>query len=98
MILVRDIFHLKFGKAREAKELIKKGKEITSDSGYKLGKTLMDLTGKSYTMVLETEFENLGEFEKTLQEVFSQKDWQKWYQQMVPLVDNASREIYTVVD
>ncbi len=33
MILVRDIFHLKFGKAKEAKDLFKSAKEVASKAG-----------------------------------------------------------------
>jgi NIPSNAP len=98
MILVRDVFQLKFGKAKEAKELIKEGKKIVASPNFKMGKAMMDLTGRSYTMVLEMEFENLSAFENNLKEVFSMPEWQKWYQKVVPLVESACREIYTIID
>ncbi len=98
MIIVRDIFQLKFGKAKEAKELIKAGREITSKAGYKLGRAMTDLTGKSYTLVLETEFKDLTDFQNALKDIFSNNEWQQWYKKIVPLIDSASREMYTAVD
>lgn len=98
MILVRDIFHLKFGKAREAKELLKGIAEVSAKIGFKFGKVMTDLTGRSYTMVMETEFESLSDFENEIKTVFSNKDWQKWYKDFLPLVDNSYREIYTVLE
>lgn len=99
MILVRDIFHLKFGKAREAKEELKKMKEFTKKKeGFELGKLMTDLTGKSYTIVMETEFESLSDFEQRLKKAFSDKEWHEMYQRFVPLVESGEREIYTIVD
>ncbi len=98
MILVRDIFHLKFGKAKEAKELIKAGRQIVSTEGKGFGKVMMDLTGRSYTLVIESEFDNLSEFEGILKQVFSKEEWQKWYQKIIPLVENSEREIYTLIE
>lgn len=98
MILVRDIFRLKFGKAKEAKDLVKEIRTIASGMGVNLGKAMTDITGPSYTLVMEIEFENLSDFETKMKTAFSNPDWQKWYQKFVPLVDSASREMYTLVD
>jgi len=98
MILVRDVFYLKFGKAKEAKELTAKMREVGKKVGYNVGKVMTDLTGKSYTLVFETEFESLGEYEKLSKKVMGEKDWQETYKQVIPLVESAKREIYTVVE
>ncbi len=98
MILVRDVFRMKFGKAKEVKEQMKTGKTIADKLGLKLGKMMTDLTGPSYTLVMESEFENLSAFENELKKAFGNKEWEQWYKGAIPLFDSASREIYNIVD
>ena len=54
MIVARNVFQLKFGKAREALAVMKEGlaiqKRLGSDASYRL---LTDLTGPHYTLILE---------------------------------------------
>ena len=98
MIVVRDVFRLKFGKAKEAKDLFKEVKKIAAGMDFNFGRTMTDITGPSYTFVMETEFESLSDFETKIKTAFSNSDWQKWYQKFVPLVDSAHREMYTLID
>lgn len=98
MILVRDIFHLKFGKAKDAKVLLKEGNEINKKYGFDNSRALTDLvTGHSYTLILESEWESLSAWENGMKEGLGTKEWQQWYQKFVPLVDSASREILNIV-
>lgn len=97
MILVRDIFHLKFGKAKEAKVLLKEGLEINKKHGFPDSRALTDLTGQSYVLVLESEWKSLGDWENTLKSDMGSDDWQKWYHKFIPLIDSASREIFNIV-
>src|SRR5687768_910225 len=57
MYIIRDIFHLKFGKAREAKELLGRMRELGNEAGYPAMRCLTDFTGDAYRLVLESEFE-----------------------------------------
>ncbi len=98
MILVRDVFQLRFGKAREAKALAKEGMEIEKKYGYGPGRLLTDLTGPYYTLVMETTYANMTEFEKALKDLLGNKEFGEWYQKMVPLVESGRREMYTVVE
>jgi hypothetical protein len=98
MILVRDIFHLKFGKAKDAKAVLNEGKSLFDKFDLAKPRAMTDLTGPSYTLVMETEWKSLGEMENSMQTAFGDKDWQNWYQKFVPLVDSGSREIYTLID
>lgn len=98
MIVVRDVFQLRFGKAREALELWKEGRKLLEKMGYGPARMLTDLVGLSYTLVLETSYESLAGFEKTLGNVRGKSDWQAWYQQFVPLAESARREMFTVVE
>lgn len=97
MILVRDIFSLKFGKAKDAKAILKESMEIGKKYGFKSMRALTDLTGPSYTLILESEWESLAEWENSMKSNLGADEWQKWYQKFIPLVDSASREIFTIV-
>ena len=98
MIVVQDIFRLKFGKAKDALEIIKKMKPLIERSGVKGMRALTDLTGTSYTLVLEIQMENLRSFEETLGIAFADKEWQELYKQFVPLVESGERQIFTLRD
>ncbi len=98
MIIVRDIFHLKFGKAKDAKALLSEARSLFSKSGQPTPKAMTDLTGPFYTLVMETEWKSLSDMENSMKEAFGDKQWQEWYQKFIPLVDSGSREIYTVLE
>ncbi|HWC54949.1 MAG TPA: hypothetical protein VG676_15290 [Chitinophagaceae bacterium] len=96
---MRDIFHLKFGKAKDARELLKEAKGINEKYGFANTRALSDLvTGKSYTLILESEWEDLGSWEAAMKKGLGTEDWQKWYSKFIPLVDSAGREILNIVD
>ncbi len=99
MILVRDIFHLKFGKAKEAKTLLMDARDINKKYGFDQGRELTDLvTGHSYTVILESEWKSLADWESSMKLGLGAEDWQKWYAKFVPLVETASREILNIVE
>ena len=98
MILVGDIFHLKFGKAKDAKALWKEGAAINKKTGHGPSRLLTDLTGPYYTFIMESTYESLTDYEKELKATLGNKDWQQWYQKFVPLVKSGEREIFTVVE
>ncbi|MEO8512137.1 MAG: hypothetical protein ABI543_01125 [Ignavibacteria bacterium] len=99
MILVRDIFHLKFGKAKDAKVLLNDARELNRKYGFDKTRALTDLvTGHSYTLVLESEWNSLADWENSMKQGLGAEDWQKWYQKFIPLVESASREILNIVE
>lgn len=98
MILVRDVFQLKFGKAKEAKALWKEGAAIERNFGYGPSRASVDLSGPFYTFVMESTYESLAAYEKALKEVLSAKEFGEWYQKFVPLIESGRREIYTILD
>lgn len=98
MILVRDIFQLKFGRAKDAKALLEEGKEINKKYGFDKMRALTDLTGPSYRLILESEWVSLADWENGMKNGLGTGEWQKWYQKFVPLVDNASREIMNIIE
>ena len=98
MIVVRNIFQLKFGKAKDAKALIKENQELMKKFSHITSRFLTDVTGDFYTLEMETTYENLTAFEKLSKEMMSVKEFGQWYEKFVPLVDSGRREIFSLVD
>ena len=99
MIVIRNAFRLKFGKAREALAVMKEGlaiqKRLVPVASARL---LTDVTGPHYTLVLELTAPNLAAFEAEMPKIFGDKDFQANYQKLIPLVESGHREIFTIVD
>ena len=62
MILVRDVFQVKFGQMKQAKDVWKEMFKAMPTSGNK-PRLLTDLTGQYYTLVLESTFKDLADYE-----------------------------------
>lgn len=95
MILIRNVFQLKFGKAKEAREALKKLNDVNLTLGHPKGRILSDVTGTSYTFVLEMEIENFAKMDD-FAEAFGNSAWQSAYREFVPFVESGYREIFTV--
>ncbi len=81
MIVVRDIFALKFGNSKEAVGLWKERLEIGRRIGHDLDKArlLIDLVGPYSTLVLETQHESLAEYERFGKAIMADERWRAWY-------------------
>lgn len=97
MIIVRDVFHLQFGKARQATDLLRRGQAALREGGYPVDRLLTDVTGEYYTLVMESRFENLGAFETAMAQSVPSEEWQELYGQLVPLVRHGKREVFREV-
>jgi hypothetical protein len=101
MVVIRNVFRLKFGKAKEAVALMKEGLAIQKRAitGVDFSTRLLtDVTGPFYTLVLELTVPNLGAFENQAPKLFGDKEWQANYQKLGALVESGSREIFTIVE
>jgi len=99
MIVVRNVFRLKFGKAKEAIALLKQGIAIQKQAGVEMNQRIMaDLVGTFYTLVLELTVPNMGALEANMPKVMGDKNWQANYQKFSALVDSGYREIFTIVE
>lgn len=97
MIVVRDVFQLKFGKTREALALWQEGSQfLRQGNKVKDMRLLTDVAGRFYTLVLETSYDALADYESEMKESMTD-EWRAWYQRFVPLVDRGHREIFNVV-
>jgi hypothetical protein len=98
MILVRDVFQLRFGKAREAVALAQEMLGPMRESeAVRDARLLTDLSGPYYTLVLETTYDSLAAFEGELRRELTRPEWRGWYDRFTPLVDSGHREMFTVV-
>ena len=95
MIVVRDIFRIKFGQTKEAVALWKQAGSVNKKLGYGQSmRMLTDFVGPSYyTLVLESSFESMAAFEKAIGEVTASPEWRAIYQKIVPLTESGHREI-----
>lgn len=98
MIVVRNIFQLKFGKMREARDLWKEAAAIMRKHGFPETRLLTDLTGTFYTLVAESTYKDLSTYEESTQKELALAEFRSWYQRFVPLVESGQRELYSVVD
>jgi hypothetical protein len=101
MIVIRNVFQLKFGKAKEAVALLKEGLAIQKKamSGVEFSTRLLtDVTGPFYTVVLELTVPSLATFESYAPKLFGDKEWQAHYQKIGALMESGYREVFNVVE
>jgi len=98
MILVREIFEVKFGKMKDALGLVKEANGFMNPQDHDSGRVCTDMTGPFYTLVLESTFKNLTDYEDREKSISKNGDWKEWYSKFVPLIDNGRREIYSIVE
>jgi hypothetical protein len=98
MIQIRDIFQLKFGKARDATALFQEGIALMRSAGASGEvRLLTDVTGPYYTLVLESSYESLAAYEQEMRRGMSDPAWKAWYARVPGVVDSGRREIFNVV-
>jgi hypothetical protein len=98
MIVVRDIFQIQPDHMKKAKELAQQMRAMERRAGYAVARIMTDLTGEYYTLVFESEFKSLGEYETALSKGMSDPEWQKLYPEFRKLMRSGRREIYTMVE
>ena len=95
MFVERNVFHLKFGTAKQAialwKEYLQKAHELNKNIHARL---LSDLTGRGYTIVLELSYEEYAGLEPSKCLLTQQEGWSAFYAQFIPLCEYAERTLY----
>ena len=100
MIVVRDVFRLKFGQSKEAVALWREAAAALRNSGFGALnlRLLTDLAGPSYyTVVLESTFNSLAEWEKAHIAGRDNAQWKALYAKIIPYTEVGHREILSVV-
>jgi hypothetical protein len=98
MIVVRNVFKIRFGKARDALAVWKEAAEMHKKFGLTNSRVMTDVVGPSYTLVFETTHESISAWETTAREAMSNPEWKTWYQKFTPLAESGYREIFTIVE
>ena len=98
MIIVRNIFQLKFGKAKEAITLVKENQDFMKNNGAGNTRFMTDLTGKFYTFIMESSYDSLATYENSASTTMGSKEFSSWYQKFIPLVESGHREIFNVIN
>ncbi len=100
MIVVRDIFQLRFGQSKDAMPLWKQAlgelKKASNAGSFRL---LTDLAGAPYyTVVLEGTYPSLADWEGMHRSAGSQAEWKAIYAKIIPLTETGRREILSIVE
>jgi hypothetical protein len=100
MIVVRNVFKLKFGKSKDAVAAFQKGighMQKVGPAGFS-ARMLTDLVSSFYTVVLELTFPSLAEYENTGKKMMASDEWKAWYETVIPFVESGHREIFSIVE
>jgi hypothetical protein len=94
MFVVRETFIAKPGKASQLAKLFK---EVMSDIPRMKPRVSTDFIANFNTVVLETEANDLAEFEKTMQEYMSRQDLRDKMKGYTELYQEGKREVFKIV-
>lgn len=98
MIVVRNTFHVHPERMKDAVALAKEGRILVERLGFPIPRVMVDVAAEFYTLVLDTEFASLTDFDARLPQNFANPEWQAWYAKFTPLVTGGRREIFRVVE
>jgi len=99
VILVRNVFRLKFGTAREAIGLWREGIGVLRRAGVSRDiRVLTDLAGPFYTLVVEETFESLGAMEDAFRADSRLPEWREFYSRFATIAETGERELYTIIE
>ncbi|MBK9153901.1 MAG: hypothetical protein IPM25_06735 [Chloracidobacterium sp.] len=97
MFVVRSVFKCKPGKAKSLIEKFKGATKLMSDAGLiQNERILVDEVASFWTVVIETEVEDLAAHAKNMQEYGSREDVQAAMAGYMDLVDSGYREIFRI--
>lgn len=90
---MREIFHLQFGRYREAKMLIDEAMQkhlLLQPQGSRI---LTDFTGEGYRLIVELPYATLADYETDLKKELGGTGWKEWYEKFKQLMRFSEREI-----
>ncbi len=94
MILVREVFQLKYGQGDALPGLFNEARQtFLRDVPARL---LFDLSGQFFTAVVEIEVESLAAWERRIAELFSNPEATDWFARLASTVESGRREFYTI--
>ncbi len=94
MYLIRDVFHTKPGKAKELVKKFKQAAPFFEKQGLKGFKIMTDIATTYWTVVIESEVNDLGEFGREVRGGTSEPELGKIMEGYMDLVTEGYREIF----
>ncbi len=96
MYLIRDVFNTKPGKAKELVKKFKQAAPLMEKQGMKNFKIMTDIAASYWTVVFESEIEDLGEFGKEVRGGTADPEMAKIMEGYIDLLVGGHREIYLI--
>lgn len=98
MYVIRNVFRCKPGQAKNVIEKFKSMTRVMEDAGSPYGnRILVDEVASFWTVVIETEVEDMGDFPAMMKEYGSRAEIQEAMSGYMDIVESGYREIYRVV-
>ncbi len=96
MILVRNVFQARFGKAGELARAMVEGSQKMAGQQRARWRVLTDLSGQFDTVVFEIEVDSLATWERARKEMFENKEWRDTFRDTSDLIESGRSEHYTI--
>ena len=100
MVVIRNVFRVKFGQAKQVLPIFKEGlaiqQRVAAGTDFS-ARLLTDVTGPFYTVVLELTVPSLAAMESTAPRVMGDPEFQANYQKLVPFIESGHREVFNIV-
>ena len=99
MYLIRNVFKCKPGQAKHLIEKFKKSTQLMKEAGgVHDERILVDEVATFWTVVIETQVEDMAKFSQSMQEYGSRSDVQEAMAGYMEMVDGGYREIFKIVE
>src|SRR5262245_58280352 len=98
MLLIRDVFRCKPGKAGElAKRFQQLVPLMEKEDGFRNCRVLVDLVASYWTVVIESEADDLAQFEGHMQTYGTRPEMRQVMEGYMDLVEGGHREIFRIL-
>jgi hypothetical protein len=98
MIRVRDVFQIEPVHMQDAKALASRMFDALGDEGRGRFTMMTDLVADFFTLVFESDHEDLAAFEATFADTMSNPDAREFYVKFRATIVSGRREIFTIVE
>ena len=98
MIVVRNVFRCKSGKATELAGRFQKMIPLAQQAGLGKGRVMVDLVSTFWTVVFEMETADLASYEQSFNERSSTPEMRDAMGNYMELVEGGHREVFKLVD
>ncbi len=95
MILVRQVFQVKFGHMDEVLAAFKAASE-SAQSSFNISRVLTDISGKNFTLVLETKTESMDAYWEALRASFEEPEIAAQSNSLMQHIESGYKEFYTI--